>query len=187
MKTSRLVSLFLALGSTGSIAHAQVLGQEQRYPDSSKSLALHLTSQSCFYSGEKPDIKLSINNRTDTEIVVPNGPVHVECEGHEPPTLYMQRVWTHTLLPGESAPMPSGYNTFIMPKTIFVSTYQLSYFYDLTRPGQCSAYIAVFDTKSDPPVQLRSNTVRFDLKPHESRPTVTDTPQTCKGNEKHID
>lgn len=164
--------------------HAQTSTQLVKYPDESKNLTLLLKSQACFYSGEKPEVKLHVGNRMDREMPLPDGLVHVECDGQEAPTTLLQRQWTHTQHSGEPELMPTGYRPFISPTDIFVTTYQLSYFYDLTRPGRCTAYIDVLDVHSEPPLQLRSNVVHFNLKPNESRPTAAKTAPDCKNNEK---
>jgi hypothetical protein len=128
-------------------------------------------------AGQKPSAILTVEllggNLTT---VFPEDRVHVEGEMGEAPTTLYQRQVTHTLRPGEPGLMSGGFEPTIGPtvsidgEPTFSSdrTYDLSLFYDLSKPGKYTVYIEVLDvstpeTERGAGLWVRSQTEQFEV------------------------
>ena len=120
-------------------------------------------------AGHKPWVVLTVENLGgNVTIAFPEDRVHVEGETGEAPTTLYQRQLTHTLRPGERELASGGYEPEIWPTFSSDRKYDLSLFYDLSKPGKYTVYIEVLDV-SAPETQhgaglwVRSETAQFEV------------------------
>lgn len=120
-------------------------------------------------AGQKPWVVLTVENLGgNVTSAFPEDRVHVEGEAGEPPTTLYQRQVTHTLRPGERELMSGGYEPEIWPTFSKDMKYDLSLFYDLSKPGKYTVYIEVLDvsapeTKHGAGLWVRSETAPFEV------------------------
>jgi hypothetical protein len=86
--------------------------------------------------GQKPWVQLTIKNLTSEEMAYPDDQVYVQRESGEPPATPWQRKRKNGQLPG-------GFTPSVQPGDSFTMKYDLSAFYDLSKPGKYSVYIEV--------------------------------------------
>jgi hypothetical protein len=120
-------------------------------------------------AGQKPWAFLTVENLGgNVTIAFPRDRVHVEGEAGEPPTTLYQRQVTQTLQPGEPQLRMGGFEPEIWPTFSSDRKYDLSGFYDLSKPGKYTVYIEVLDvsapeTKHGTGLWVRSKTVPFEI------------------------
>jgi hypothetical protein len=120
-------------------------------------------------AGQKPWVVLTVENLGgNVQIAFPEDRVHVEGVAGEPPTKLYQRQVTHTLRPGERELMMGGFEPTILPTLSIDRKYDLSLFYDLSKPGKYTVYIEVLDisapeTKRGAGLWVRSKAVPFEI------------------------
>ena len=116
-------------------------------------------------AGTAPILQLTVKNLTNHEVPLHSGRdmyrVHVEGKNGEPPTTMLQRRNTGRLLPGETTARTDEVVSFISSQDSRVIPFQLSSYYDLSKPGKYTVYLEVF---VDPDNWLRTNTLEFDIK-----------------------
>ena len=95
--------------------------------------------------GQKPWVWLTVKNLTNEEISYPYDQVYVQDETREPPaTSWGRQRKNGQLMPGPGVP-PS-----IHPGDSFTMKYDLSAFYDLSKPGKYTVYIEVAHSTRSP-------------------------------------
>lgn len=125
-RMKQLVLLFL-IGFSCAIAAAQ------SNPPISLSIAI---PKDHIHVGQKPWVHLTVKNLTGEEITYPHDQVYVEGEHGEPPATEWGRLRKNNQLGG-------GFTPSIGPGESFTMKYDLSAFYDLSKPGKYSVYIEV--------------------------------------------
>jgi hypothetical protein len=120
-------------------------------------------------AGQKPRVVLTVENLGgNLTILFPPDRVRVVGEAGEPPTTLYQRQVTQTLRPGEPGLMMGGFEPEIRPSFSSDREYDLSMFYNLSKPGKYTVYIEVLDvsapeTKHGAGLWVRSKTVQFEI------------------------
>ena len=120
-------------------------------------------------AGQKPSVVLTVENLGgNVTIAFPKDRVQVEGEAGEPPTTLYQRQVTQTLRPGEPQLRMGGFEPEIWPTFSSDRKYDLSLFYDLSKPGKYTVYIEVLDvsaaeSKHGAGLWVRSKTVPFEI------------------------
>ena len=84
--------------------------------------------------GQKPWVGLTIKNLTHEEIPYPDDRVYVQGKDGEPPATPWQQ---------QRNKLAGGYRPSILPGDSFTMKYDLSAFYDLSKPGKYTVYIEV--------------------------------------------
>ncbi len=131
------------------IAFASVIAVAQSKPTVSLSIAMEKHAIS---SGQKPWVDLTVKNLTDKEISYPTDQVFVQGENGEPPATPWQKE-------RRLGHLGSGYTPTIQPGESFTMKYDLSAFYDLSKPGKYSVYIEVYVEEG----ALRSPVASFEV------------------------
>jgi hypothetical protein len=114
--------------------------------------------------GQSPWILLTMNNKTDHELVLhfETFRLHIEGGKGEAPTKLRQRMSTGKLLPGEST-LRGDENVPMLISAGMSRTqkFNVKYFYDLSVPGTYTVYMDVKDPLSQE--WLRTNTLNFEV------------------------
>jgi hypothetical protein len=163
----------VALAAAGNSGYAQTSSAGVQ-PDVLDSKSAHIAvsialPKKQISAGQKPWVVLTVENLGgNVQIAFPEDRVHVEGEAGEPPTTLYQRQVTHTLRPGERELMMGGFEPTILPTFSIDRKYDLSLFYDLSKPGKYTVYIEVLDisapeTKHGAGLWVRSKTVPFQI------------------------
>jgi hypothetical protein len=159
-----------AAGNSGYAQTSPVGGQAQVIDSKSTHIAVSIAlPQKQIPGGQKPWVVLTVANLGgNVTIAFPQDRVHVEGETGEPPTTLYQRQVTHTLRPGERELMMGGFEPTIWPTFSSDRKYDLSGYYDLSKPGKYTVYIEVLDvsapeTKHGAGLWVRSKTVPFEM------------------------
>jgi hypothetical protein len=117
-------------------------------------------------AGQTPWAFLTVENLGgNVTIAFPQDHVHVEGEAGEPPTTLYQRQVTQTLRPGEPQLRMGGFEPEIWPTFSSDRKYDLSQYYDLSKPGKYTVYIEVIDLSASKgyAVWVRSKTAQFEM------------------------
>jgi hypothetical protein len=163
----------IAIAASGTSGYAQISsagGQPDVLDSKSAHIAVSIAlSQKQIPAGQKPWVLLTVENLDgNVTIAFPEARVHAEGEAGEPPTTLYQRQVTHKLRPGERELMMGGFEPEIWPTFSSDRKYDLSLFYDLSKPGKYTVYIEVVDvsapeTKHGAGLWVRSKTVPFEI------------------------
>ena len=141
------VMLSLVVGFACAVAAAQ----------SSSAIALSIAiPKEHIPADQKPWVWLTVKNLTREEIPYPQDQVYVQEESREPPAT----TWGRQRKNGQ---LPTGYVPSIQPGDSFTMKYDLSAFYDLSKPGKYSVYVEmlpVFHGKGD---WMRSPIAHFEI------------------------
>ena len=130
------VALLIIIGFACAVAAAQST------PPISLSIAI---PKDHIPVGQKPWVWLTVKNLTNEEISYPDDQVYVQGESREPPaTSWGRQRKNGQLMPGPGDP-PS-----IHPGDSFTMKYDLSAFYDLSKPGKYTVYIEVSHSTRSP-------------------------------------
>jgi len=158
MSTTRLA--FIAIIVTSSISIAAQTAASAPKPNSI-AISLKMKEQQVPV-GQSPWAILSVKNLTDESMEIHNYTYRVYVEGDkgEPPTTLVQRQMTGRFKPGD-VPLRMDENALwsIAPGRSDEHSFQLTYLYDLSEPGEYSVYAEVMDPYSHK--LLRTNTVQF--------------------------
>jgi hypothetical protein len=173
--SSNVLSLMalVAITASGHSGYAQTspAGVQPEVLDSkSAHIAVSIAlPQKRIPAGQKPWVVLTVENLGgNVTIAFPEDRVHVEGEAGEPPTTLYQRQVTQTLRPGEPQLRMGGFEPEIWPTFSSDRKYDLSQYYDLSKPGKYTVCIEVLDvnapeTKHGAGLWVRSKAVAFEI------------------------
>lgn len=137
------------------------------------SVSIHVSLQKSSYTvGEKPVAVLAIKNTGSEPIWFSDNlhlqRIHVTTKDGEPPKTELHRHLLGDFRPGDGPGLLSGpvIGRSIAPGTVYSHSYDLTYFYDLSKPGNYSVYIEIYDpqgAKDGSGHWLRTNTAQFEM------------------------
>jgi hypothetical protein len=163
----------VAIAATDSSGYAQTSPagiQPHLFNGKSTNIAVDLVlPKKQIPAGQTPWAFLTVKNLGgNVTIAFPQDRVHVEGETGEPPTTLYQRQVTHKLRPGERELRMGGFEPEIWPTFSSDRKYDLSQYYDLSKPGKYTVYIEVLDvsaseTKHGAGLWVRSKTAQFEM------------------------
>ena len=143
---------------------------QAKQPD---SVSIHISLQkSSYVIGEKPIAVMTIKNISSNEIWFSTASdvyrVHITNKDGEPPKTELHRHQLGDFRPGDGPGLLSGpvVGRSIAPGSVDSQKYDLSAFYDLSKPGDYSVYLEIYDPagpKDGSGRWLRTNTVKFEM------------------------
>jgi hypothetical protein len=173
MTTMRVLALFVS--TTAAIANCPIPLRAQSAPAASQtdSVSIHVSLQNSSYAvGEKPIAVLAIENTGSQAIWFSNDRhlerIHVTRKESEPPKTELHRHLLGDFRPGDGPALLSGpvAGRSIAPGSVDSQKYDLSYFYDLSKPGDYSVYLEIYDPagpKDGSGHWLRTNTAKLEI------------------------
>ena len=171
MSTIRVLALFV--GATAAIASCPLPLGAQSAPATNQpdSISIHISLQKSSYAiGEKPIAVLTFISSNG--IWFSDDPysvrIHVTSKGGEPPKTELHRHLLGDFRPGDGPELMSGpvAGRFIGPGSLDSKKYDLTRFYDLSKPGDYSVNLEIYDPagpKDGSGHWLRTNTVNFKI------------------------
>jgi hypothetical protein len=173
---SRIRILALFLGATAAIAVLPTPSRAQSTPAANQpdSVSLHVSfPKSSYATGEKPIAVLTIKNISSNEIWFSTENhlyrIHVISKNGDVPKTEFYRHLLGDFRPGESNIGLTGGSVggrSIAPGAVDSQKYDLSAFYDLSKPGDYSVYLEIYDPggpKDGSGHWLRTNTAHFEI------------------------
>jgi hypothetical protein len=173
IKIGVLSIVFSILAGNGGSGDAALVAQSKAPAGQAPAISITLSLQKQeFATGERPLAVLTVKNISDRTVSSLRGDtsdfrVKVEWEkGEAPKTSYHRRIrgerYPGELRPGET-PLPLGSAVLIPipPGGTEIKEVDLAAFYELTNPGEYTAYVEVWDRVSK--TRLRTNTVQFTM------------------------
>jgi hypothetical protein len=136
------------------------------------SVSLHLSFQKSSYAiGEKPIAVMTMKNISSNEIWFNDAlylvRIHVTSKDGEPPKTELHRHILGDFRPGDGPDLRSdSVGRDIAPGAVDAQKYDLTYFYDLSKPGDYSVYLELYDPtgpKDGSGHWLRTNTAEFKM------------------------
>jgi hypothetical protein len=173
MTTFRILAVFA--GATVALASCSIPVGAQSAPAVSQTdpVSIHASLQKSTYAvGEKPIAVLTIKNTGSQEIWFSNNlyfeRIHVTRKDGEPPKTELHRHLLGDFRPGDGPDGGSGpvAGRSISPGSLDSQKYDLTYFYDLSTPGEYSVYIEIYDPQGPQDgsgLWLRTNTAKFEM------------------------
>jgi hypothetical protein len=173
MTTVRILALFVS--TMAMLAIGPVPSRAQSAPATSEtdSVSIHVSLQKSSYTvGEKPFAVLAIKNTGSEPIWFSDAlyleRFHVTTKDGEPPKTGLHRHLLGDFRPGDGPGLLSGpvAGRAIAPGTVYSHSYDLTYFYDLSKPGNYSVYLELYDPagpKDGSGQWLRTNTAQFEM------------------------
>jgi hypothetical protein len=168
-------TLALSIITIVAVANCPIPSRAQSAPATSEtdSVSVHVALQKSSYAvGEKPIAVLAIKNIGSEAIWFSNNlhlqRIHVTRKDGEPPKTELHRHLLGDFRPGDGPGLLSGpvIGRSIAPGTVYLHSYDLTYFYDLSKPGNYSVYIEIYDpqgAKDGSGHWLRTNTAQFEM------------------------
>jgi hypothetical protein len=172
MSMIRVLALLLA--ATVAIANSPIHLKAQSAPvvNEKDSVSVSISLQKSSYSiGEKPIAVMSIKNLSSNEICFSTATysyhVHITNQDGEPPKTELHRHILGDVHPGDGPVLRSdSICRDIAPSSLDVLKYDLAAFYDLSKPGDYSVYLEIYDPagpKDGSGHWLRTNTAHFEI------------------------
>ena len=152
MLTFRTLAMFAA--ATIATVEGPIPLRAQSAPAASEtdSVSIHVSLQKSSYTvGEKPFAVLAIKNTGSEPIWFSDAlyleRIHVTTKDGEPPKTELHRHLLGDFRPGDGPGLLSGpvAGRAIAPGTVYSHSYDLTYFYDLSKPGNYSVYLELYD------------------------------------------
>jgi hypothetical protein len=171
--TIRVLALFVA--ATAAIVGCPIPLGSQSAPVANQpdSVSIHVSLQKSSYAiGEKPIAVMTMKNISSEAIwfstALDLSRIHVTSKDGEPPKTELHRHLLGDFRPGDGPDLTSGpvVGRAIAPGTVYSHSYDLTYFYDLRKPGNYGVYIEIYDpqgAKDGSGRWLRTNTVQFEM------------------------
>jgi hypothetical protein len=165
----------LLLGAIISTASGPIPSQAQTTPPASRSdsVTIHLSLPKGSYAiGENPIVVMAVQNISSNEVCFSTDPylrqIHVAGKNGEPPKTEFHRRLTGEFHPGDGPELMPGPVDCrpIAPGSVDSLKYDLTRFYDLSKPGDYSVYLEIYDPagpKDGSGRWLRTNTVKFKM------------------------
>jgi hypothetical protein len=173
MPTISILALFVS--TTAAIANYSIPSRAQSAPATSQtdSVSTHVSLQKSSYTvGEKPIAVLAIKNISSEPIWFSNNRhlerIHIMRKDGEPPKTELHHHIIGDFRPGDGPVLDSGpvAGRSIAPGSVDSQSYDLTYFYDLSKPGNYSVYLELYDPagpKDGSGQWLRTNTAKFEI------------------------
>jgi len=176
MDMSTIRVLVLLVAATAVIASCPIPSEAQSAPAAHEpdSVSIHISLEKNSYAiGEKPIGVLAIKNTSTNEVTYPNDMhhvrVHVTRKDAEPPKTELHRHLTGDFRSGDSNLGLRGGSVvarFIAPGSVDSLKFDLSAFYDLSKQGDYSVYLEIYDPAGPEDGSghwLRTNTAKFTI------------------------
>src|ERR1700712_4108558 len=173
MLTFRTLVVFVA-ATVATVGAANPSGAQSASTASQPdSVSIHVSLQKSSYAvGEKPIAVLAIENTGSQAIWFSNDRhlerIHVTSKDGEAPKTELHRHILGDFRPGDGPGLMSGpvAGRSIAPDSVDAQKYDLTYFYDLSKPGNYSVDLEIYDPagpKDGSGHWLRTNTVNFKI------------------------
>jgi hypothetical protein len=158
-----------------AIAESQIrpIVQPVQTSNQTPSASIHIAlAKNIYAAAEKPIAVMTIQNISSNEIWFSDASylyrVHVTSADGEPPKTELHRHMLGDVRPGDGPYLRSDSGGRpIAPGSVTSQKFDLSAFYDLSKPGDYSVYLEIYDPagpKDGSGRWLRTNTVKFEIK-----------------------
>ncbi len=171
MLTFRTLVMFAA--ATIATVEAPIALRAQAAPMANQPdpVSIHVSLQKSSYAiGEKPIAVLTFISSDGIWFSndLYSERIHVTSKDGEPPKTELHRHLLGDFRPGDGPDLSSGpvVGRFIGPGSLDSQKYDLTYFYDLSKPGDYSVYLEIYDPagpKDGSGHWLRTDTVNFKI------------------------
>ena len=171
MQTFRTLVMFVAV-AIATVEGPILSGAQSASVNQPDSVSIHISLQkSSYVIGEKPIAVMAINNLSSKDIwfstALNLSRIHVTSKDGEPPKTELHRHILGDFRPGDGPDLRSdSVGRDIAPGATDAQKYDLTYFYDLSHPGDYSVYLEIYDPagpKDGSGHWLRTNTVNFKM------------------------
>ncbi|WP_263416481.1 hypothetical protein [Terriglobus albidus] len=171
MQRFRILVMFVAtIATLESPIPSGAQSAQAKQPD---SVSIHLSlEKSSYVIGETPIAVMTIKNISSKEVWFSNASyhrrIHVRRKDSEAPKNEVYRHMLGDFRPGDGPDLRSDTIARpIAPGTVATQKYDLTYFYDVSQPGDYSIYLEIYDPAGPQDGSghwLRTNTVNFEMK-----------------------
>jgi hypothetical protein len=171
MLTFRTLVMFVA-ATIATLEGPIPAGAQSASANQPDSISIHISLQkSSYVIGEKPIAVITIKNISSSEIFFSAASylerIHVTSKDGEPPKTELYRHILGDFRPGDGPGLRSDFGgRDIAPGSMDAQKYDLTYFYDLSKPGDYSVYLEIYDPagpKDGSGRWLRTNTTKFEI------------------------
>jgi hypothetical protein len=172
MLTFRSLVMFVA-ATVATLEGPIPSGAQSAHAKQPDSISIHISLQkSSYVIGEKPIAVMTVKNISSNEIWFSTAShlyrVHVTNKDGEPPKTELHRHKLGDFRPGDGPGLSSGpvVGRSIAPGSVDSQKFDLSAFYDLSKPGDYSVYLEIYDPAGPEDGSghwLRTNTTKFEM------------------------